>query len=1097
MRRAAAGQGRTNGARWCVLAALVGCAPGTVSVRSLVLSPEAPSTVDPLVAAVEASGPVELRWSVDGVETALRGETVGPEHTARGQVWRVWVEGDRRGREASVQVVNSAPRLTLTAGEGPWTADTPPAAEVQVDDADGDAVQLGYRWREASVREELLTEGPALAPALVVRGQSWTLQVVAADDADETVAALVFEVVNAPPVLESVRAEPVAPSEQVPWSIIARPWDGDGDPVTLVYRFLVDGRVVQEGDQAVLEGVSWLRGQVVRAEVQASDGVETSAWAAVEAVVPNLAPRVGAAEVVPSRPTRRDVLSCVASEVLDPDGDEVELRYTWWRGAELLGQGEALSGLEVRHGDVVWCQASGFDGVDEGVAAWAPAVRIGNAEPVLTAATIAPAPATRATALSVALAEPVDLDGDALYRDVRWFVGGVEVLGARELPPDRFVRGDVVQASVQVTDGLASSAVVLTPEVVVGNAPPEVVSAALSPRRAWVGAPLEVQAELRDADLDPVVQRVRWWVDGVEVAGEGAVLPAGVAAVGAQVSAQVWGDDGFGSGAAVWVGPAVVVADPVGTAWVEVWPPAPLHRDDLRCEADGDPAIGAPTIGWLRDGVAVEATLLGSDRWPGDRVPRALTAAGEQWTCTASWPSGPELSAVVQVEQGPPGGNLLLVVADDLGVDKVSAYGYHPDPPVTPTIDGLAAEGVLFRNAYAYPSCSPARAAMLTGRYGRRTGIGRTVEADESTQILSTLEIGLPELLGYSTAYRYSSAAVGKWHLGSEALADGLLHPNDFGFEHYSGSFGNLGGGLIEVDGRKDYFFWEEVTQGAPAMNEVYTTTDNVDDAIAQIHAMPEPWLLWLAFTAPHTPLHVPPAELHPYALGAVASDYAKYQAMVSAMDTELGRLLDAMSPEQRADTTIVFIGDNGTPDHATSAPFPAARAKSTLYEGGVRVPLLIAGPHVQHPGSEVQALVHAVDLLPTFAEIAGVPVEQIYGAPTGNGGVVGWPLDGASLMPFLADPSAPGRAVVYTEKFAPNDRFDPDNEHQAVRDERFKLVVHHDAADELFDLSTWGYKDGVSLLPGALDPVAQAAYDRLMGELVRVTGEMDGDGRP
>jgi arylsulfatase A-like enzyme len=131
----------------------------------------------------------------------------------------------------------------------------------------------------------------------------------------------------------------------------------------------------------------------------------------------------------------------------------------------------------------------------------------------------------------------------------------------------------------------------------------------------------------------------------------------------------------------------------------------------------------------------------------------------------------PEPPALVTPEGRPP--NVLIVLLDDVGTDKIGAYAEHPRPAHTPNLDALAAEGVLFRNAWATPQCSPSRAALLTGRYGRRSGVGRTVQAYESSYELPPDELTLPEMLrGAPDAW--DSSEVGKWHLATYASVDNV-----------------------------------------------------------------------------------------------------------------------------------------------------------------------------------------------------------------------------------------------------------------------------------------------------------------------------------
>ncbi len=354
-------------------------------------------------------------------------------------------------------------------------------------------------------------------------------------------------------------------------------------------------------------------------------------------------------------------------------------------------------------------------------------------------------------------------------------------------------------------------------------------------------------------------------------------------------------------------------------------------------------------------------------------------------------------------------GNVLVVLADDYGTDQLGLYGIHNDPPSTPTIDSLAADGVRFMNAWSLPICSPTRAALLTGRYAGRTGVGWNV-ADHPTQPIVGLpleELTIPEMLDVGTNGLYAHAAIGKWHLGSTAVVGGALAPNMHGFDHFSGSLDNL----------PDYYNWEKVTNGVAQQTTSYAMTDKVDDALAWMSTAPEPWFCYLALNAPHGPFHSPPSNLHSVDLSGAAppgADPAPYfRAMVESMDTELGRLLEGLGAKRNR-TTVMFMGDNGTTPAVLQAPFTADSGKETVRQGGVHVPLIISGPLVQVPGSTIQALVHVVDVFPTVAELAGVDLQM--SLPRGT------KIDGRSLLPFLSNPQhKPRRERIYTEIFFPN----------------------------------------------------------------------------
>src|SRR6185436_15380845 len=111
-------------------------------------------------------------------------------------------------------------------------------------------------------------------------------------------------------------------------------------------------------------------------------------------------------------------------------------------------------------------------------------------------------------------------------------------------------------------------------------------------------------------------------------------------------------------------------------------------------------------------------------------------------------------------------GNVLLIVGDDIGNDFIHCYGEHPLAPPTPNIDALAADGVLFKNAYASPTCSPTRASILTGRYPFRTGLGEPIKEWLFEPALELSEVTIPEMLNTASPTHLDNTAIGKWHLG-------------------------------------------------------------------------------------------------------------------------------------------------------------------------------------------------------------------------------------------------------------------------------------------------------------------------------------------
>jgi arylsulfatase A-like enzyme len=420
--------------------------------------------------------------------------------------------------------------------------------------------------------------------------------------------------------------------------------------------------------------------------------------------------------------------------------------------------------------------------------------------------------------------------------------------------------------------------------------------------------------------------------------------------------------------------------------------------------------------------------------------------------------------------------NALILLADDVGIDQLASYGLGSDLPPTPVLDQMAASGVLFRNAYATPVCSPSRAQILTGRQPFRTGIGHIVGAAMISPELYQLppeETILPEMLELAAPGLFRTAAIGKWHLYEGPGFE--FAPTAAGFDHFSGTPANFGFDPV------GYYNWIKVVDGSYfVVLNTYATTDQVDDALAFLQTAPEPWLCYVAFSAAHVPFHAPPQALHTQDLSAAGPPALDprpyYKATVEALDNEIGRLLAGIAP-MLPRTNVFFMGDNGTPFEVVLPPFDPVHAKTTLYEGGCHVPMLVMGPAVAQPGTECTALVQLTDIYATIAELADVDLKATL--------PVGTVLDSVSIVPYLDDPAAkPRRGTAFSQIFGPLGSAPYNLEGYMIRDERYKLIrIFTPGAPgypvEMYDLSADPHEQ-VELLAGGLSPVQRDAYRRL-----------------
>jgi arylsulfatase B len=395
-------------------------------------------------------------------------------------------------------------------------------------------------------------------------------------------------------------------------------------------------------------------------------------------------------------------------------------------------------------------------------------------------------------------------------------------------------------------------------------------------------------------------------------------------------------------------------------------------------------------------------------------------------------------------------GSVLVVMADDLGIDALPLYGLDPfvPPDLTPNLAALARQGIRFENAWGAPKCSPARAALHTGRAAFRTGIGQVIESGGHS--LPTSERTLAELLLERARVPTATGYFGKWHLertGSSQVCAPGLH----GFQHFSGT-------LFQVPAEPGYCDWRErLCEGTASTNPrtlAYMPGVIFDQASAWMRTRSGPWFCVLAPQLPYDILHVPPGDLQrvrngPACRACASGTRACFDAALQALDTKLGHVLGALGPDWPERVTVFFVADNGTPNFVQRY-WPPNRAKLTLFEGGVRVPFLVAGRAVApaRRGTVSSALVALTDVYRTVAGLAGIET-----LPAGTA------QDSYDLRPLLADPPrANGRTHLVAELFGRNQPAPPYVAHKvALRDARYKVIYSwtERRANSFFDLAS------------------------------------------
>ncbi len=392
--------------------------------------------------------------------------------------------------------------------------------------------------------------------------------------------------------------------------------------------------------------------------------------------------------------------------------------------------------------------------------------------------------------------------------------------------------------------------------------------------------------------------------------------------------------------------------------------------------------------------------------------------------------------------------NILLIIADDMGKDATQGFLEGSIKPNTPNIDKFKNEGVVFNNFWVNPTCSPTRASIITGKYGYRTGVKWANDA------LASSEKILQKYIEEESSKAYATAVVGKWHLSGDNTS---VNPEAFGLDYYAG---------LVRGAAQDYYQWQMTEDGVGSLQTTYISTVFTDLAIDWITTQTKPWFLWLAYNAPHTPFHVPPSEMHSqgnlpaYTNGLDPMPY--YMAAIEAMDYQIGKLLAAIPETELDNTVIIFIGDNGTPNQVAQSPYTSARAKGSLYQGGINVPMFVAGNGVSRVGAD-DNLICSTDLFSTIADLAGVSNPD-------RG-------DSKSFKTLLTQ-EAPHRDFQYSEMN------DGTVDLWTISNGEFKLIVNANGAKELYHLTNDPYETN-NLLNATLQANEAAAQAALEAELL------------
>lgn len=415
------------------------------------------------------------------------------------------------------------------------------------------------------------------------------------------------------------------------------------------------------------------------------------------------------------------------------------------------------------------------------------------------------------------------------------------------------------------------------------------------------------------------------------------------------------------------------------------------------------------------------------------------------------------LAALTARSESPEKPNILMILADDLGWSDLGCQGstfYQ-----TPNIDKLASEGMRFTDAYAYSCCSPTRAAIMTGKSPVRLHLTNPLSEHNPepksprergkdwpwNKFIEPIQVaGLPQeevtVAERLKAAGYDTAIIGKWHLGGEGF-----EPEKQGFDVC------IGAGYYPHP--RTYFSpykMQDVIQDGP---EGEYLTDRLTDETIKFIQTPrtKPFFIYLAHYAVHTPIQAKPEITARYEKRMDPSNpqnNAEYAAMIDSLDQSVGRILESLKASgQEQNTVIIFVSDNGGVIHTfggnekVTSNLPLRSGKGTLWEGGIRVPMIVYWPGIIAPGSLCSIPVTCEDFYPTFCELAGVPVE------TGDA----TDLDGESFISVLKNPVADLKRNSLCWLYPHNNEFT--DACASIRKGNMKLLRFYGGPVELFDL--------------------------------------------
>jgi len=611
------------------------------SLASVTLSDSTPQEGDTLTAtlgaATDADGDrisFKYAWEVNG-SVVSTGTSLSGSDFDKGDTVELIVtptDGVDDGTPVSsgiVTVQNTAPVISSVtlSPTSPQTTDSI-TATVSASDADGDSLSYTFVWTVNS--KTVSAVGATLGSSFFSKDDTISVTVTPSDgdDSGSAVASSTITAVNTPGSISSVSLSPSSFGEGDTVTCVPAGWsDPDGDPAGYVYQWKVNGSTLSSS-ASTLTGSDFDKGDNVQCIVTPNDGDDLGTPVSSTVVtVGNSAPELASAAIAPTSPKEGDTLTVTLGAATDADGDPISYTYRWFAGSSVVGTGPTLTGSSFDKGDVLKVEVTPTDGIDTGTPVTSATVTVDNTAPVVSGVTLSPTTAGTDSTLTASVTAS-DADGDSLSYSYAWYVEGskVSATGATLSGTTWFDKGEEVYVEVTADDGDDTSAVVSSATLTIGNTPPSITSASISPSTIREATTVSCTASgWSDPDGDSPSYRYQWTVNGAPSATT-ATLTGSSFKKGDSIGCKVTPYDGTDTGAAVSATTVRVLNTAPVLSSVSLSTLSPSESDTITVslgsasDADGDSI--SYEYAWYVNGslVASSTTLNGTYFKSGDTI---------------------------------------------------------------------------------------------------------------------------------------------------------------------------------------------------------------------------------------------------------------------------------------------------------------------------------------------------------------------------------------------------------------------------------------------------------------------------------------------